>query len=472
MKNKWWFFGLRAALGIVFIIASISKLTAQSQFINEVAGYGLLTPTMARLYGLALPWAELVAGVSLIFGMFSRPALILSLLMTFSFTVANIFAMYQGNLEDCGCFGQLIPLSHTASLIVDSLVMLIAGFLLFFRNKIPIIGISGLLSKLSFTGSKILEYSMKNVSEFVLLAAVVLATGLPLSLGNTISPIYNELDSSLAQNKPVFLYFYLEGCGECEKQKEIIDELEQKYYRAIGFIGVDFEEEASVAVDFEVTRVPAIVIINSKTDTDYQVLQLFTTLTSEDVLQRALYDQLGAYICSEFKPIAEFAASPLSGDVPVEVKFTDSSLGDIQSWAWDFDNDGNIDSNIQHPTHVFREPGNYSVSLTVNGHCGPSTTIKERYLQLIFTGCEADFIAETTEIDGPSLIKFFDKSKGDIVSWEWDFDNDGIIDSTDRNPLHTYDENGEYTVTLTVKTADCDDTTTKKNYIRVTGCRG
>lgn len=34
--------------------------------------------------------------------------------------------------------------------------------------------------------------------------------------------------------------------------------------------------------------------------------------------------------------------------------------------------------------------------------------------------------------------------------WEWDLDGDYITDSTDRNPTWTYDEEGEYDITLTV----------------------
>ncbi|MFC1971465.1 DoxX family protein [Chloroflexota bacterium] len=138
MKTKWWLFGLRVGLGIVFIVASISKLPLQSQFINEVAGYGLLPPTMARIYGLALPWVELAAGCSLILGIFTTLALVFSILMTVSFIVANIYALYQGVGESCGCFGQLIPLSHTTSLITDILMILTVVVLLLLHNKMTL----------------------------------------------------------------------------------------------------------------------------------------------------------------------------------------------------------------------------------------------------------------------------------------------------------------------------------------------
>jgi PKD repeat protein/C1A family cysteine protease len=47
-------------------------------------------------------------------------------------------------------------------------------------------------------------------------------------------------------------------------------------------------------------------------------------------------------------------------------------------------------------------------------------------------------------------IEFADTSEGDVVLWNWDFDGDGIIDSTDNDPEWEYTQEGEYEVTLKV----------------------
>lgn len=60
-------------------------------------------------------------------------------------------------------------------------------------------------------------------------------------------------------------------------------------------------------------------------------------------------------------------------------------------------------------------------------------------------------------------------STHDIISWQWDFDNNGIIDSDDKDPEWTFNEPGEYTVSLTVSDGTQDYTETKNNYITVTG---
>lgn len=62
----------------------------------------------------------------------------------------------------------------------------------------------------------------------------------------------------------------------------------------------------------------------------------------------------------------------------------------------------------------------------------------------------ADFVADTTYGPVPLLVNFTDLSIGNINSWQWDFDNDGIVDSEDQNPAYTYTETGTYSVKLTI----------------------
>ena len=75
--------------------------------------------------------------------------------------------------------------------------------------------------------------------------------------------------------------------------------------------------------------------------------------------------------------------------------------------------------------------------------------------------------------NGPTTVQFTDQSTGEITKWEWDFNGDGIIDSTYYEPIeasHSYNKNGDYTVSLTITGPGGVDTMTKENYISVTGC--
>ena len=61
-KIQCWLVSFETILGLVFGVASISKLPVQSQFINDVAGYSLLPHNLSPFYGATLPQIELPAG--------------------------------------------------------------------------------------------------------------------------------------------------------------------------------------------------------------------------------------------------------------------------------------------------------------------------------------------------------------------------------------------------------------------------
>jgi PKD repeat protein len=187
---------------------------------------------------------------------------------------------------------------------------------------------------------------------------------------------------------------------------------------------------------------------------------------------------LGSLVgCGPAPPEAEFTADSTTGYAPEGVQFTDLSQGNVSTWQWDFDNDGVVDSTLQNPKYTYSNPGNYTVSLTVVGPDGNDTEVKVDYL--LFTSCPrfADFIADPTEMSGRNSIQFTDlsvtdASTGNVISWAWDFNSDGRIDSDEQNPTYTYTRNGLYSVTLTVITPECEDTLTRHEYIRITGCSG
>lgn len=79
-------------------------------------------------------------------------------------------------------------------------------------------------------------------------------------------------------------------------------------------------------------------------------------------------------------PIADFTANVTSGDAPLVVAFTDASTGSPTSWAWDFENDGVIDSTEQSPVHTYTAPGTYTVNLTVTNDAGSDSAAKTGYI--------------------------------------------------------------------------------------------
>jgi PKD repeat protein len=79
-----------------------------------------------------------------------------------------------------------------------------------------------------------------------------------------------------------------------------------------------------------------------------------------------------------------------------------------------------------------------------------------------------DFSSSSTSIELGSPINFNDTSNGHPTAWAWDFNNDGITDSSQQNPSKTYDAVGTYSVNLRATVdANTSSTTTKVNYINV-----
>ena len=87
----------------------------------------------------------------------------------------------------------------------------------------------------------------------------------------------------------------------------------------------------------------------------------------------------------------------------------------------------------------------------------------------VYTPVTANFAANITAGNLPLSVQFTDLSSGsDISSRAWDFNNDGVTDSTETNPLRIFDTPGRYTVNLTVSNAFSVDSEVKTNYIQVT----
>ena len=85
----------------------------------------------------------------------------------------------------------------------------------------------------------------------------------------------------------------------------------------------------------------------------------------------------------------------------------------------------------------------------------------------------ANFEAEPTSGQVPLTVQFTDLSSGEnIESWEWDFDNDGTVDSYEQNPEYTYQDTGSYTVKLTIQYFTIEDGFIRTNYIHVTDGQG
>ncbi len=152
-------------------------------------------------------------------------------------------------------------------------------------------------------------------------------------------------------------------------------------------------------------------------------------------------------------PTASFTVNPTSGIAgQTNFQFTDTSTGSVTSRLWTF-GDG-ITANVANPTHIFANPGVYTVTLTATNSSGSttSTTNINVTAPVPATPNVNPSFTFTPANPGPGdVISFTDTSTGSPTSWAWDF-GDGVT-STEQNPRHAYAYASQYTVTLSVRNA-------------------
>ncbi|HEY3227861.1 MAG TPA: PKD domain-containing protein, partial [Roseiflexaceae bacterium] len=177
--------------------------------------------------------------------------------------------------------------------------------------------------------------------------------------------------------------------------------------------------------------------INNPTSTKQNVNSTtgLVVLASDQSSRRYMhnYDPLGSG--PPPPPTADFSGTPTSGTAPLTVNFSDASSGSPTSWAWDFDNNGVTDSTAQNPSFIYNNPGTYTVKLTVANTNGSNTKTRTNYITVNSAGGPtADFSAMPTSGTAPLTVNFSDLSSGNPTSWAWDFDNNGVTDSTAQDP--------------------------------------
>jgi len=170
-------------------------------------------------------------------------------------------------------------------------------------------------------------------------------------------------------------------------------------------------------------------------------------------------------------PVAAFTADTVRGGAPMEVTFTDQSLGNPTSWTWYF-GDGKT-TYERNPTHTYTGTGTYTVTLRVINAMGIDFEQKARYITVtdeevpvvVTNPPVAAFSADVVSGNAPLEVAFTDESTNTPTSWVWNF-GDGTT-ASEENPVHVYSQPGTYTVSLQVKNADGTDTEMKSGYITV-----
>ena len=139
------------------------------------------------------------------------------------------------------------------------------------------------------------------------------------------------------------------------------------------------------------------------------------TLTVTDPVHGMVAEVKPNYITIDPPPVAALAAQPTIGAAPLTVQFTDTTFSVVdrlvrrdQTWAWDFENDGTVDSTVANPTFTYTAPGSYSIRLDVSNVGGSDTVTRMGYI---------DVVSGTANADSPEILEYqFNEHRGTAVA--------------------------------------------------------
>ena len=151
---------------------------------------------------------------------------------------------------------------------------------------------------------------------------------------------------------------------------------------------------------------------------------------------------------------ASISYSPKCGSFPLTVQFTDNSTDSPDDFYWTFWYKNGTYVNIDHersPVFTYPEPGTYRVRLAPTNLQG-NWDIQD--FEVTLTDCLlANFTANQTRGYYPFTVNFTDTStpQTSVDTRSWNFD--GLTHGSGVNEIHTFNEKGNYNVTLTVTNA-------------------
>jgi len=98
----------RIGAGQVFIFAGLIKVGDPQGVADSIGAFGVVeNETLIALAAHMMPWAEIIAGLLLVTGLFTRASATVILLMLAGFAALIFDALNKEKSLECGCFGDI-----------------------------------------------------------------------------------------------------------------------------------------------------------------------------------------------------------------------------------------------------------------------------------------------------------------------------------------------------------------------------
>jgi uncharacterized membrane protein YphA (DoxX/SURF4 family) len=136
-NNRFVVLSFRLILSFFFLVSAYGKLVDIERYsVDAVYNFGILPMVLARPFGLAMPFIELLCGMGMLFGVFTRLSALGIGLMSLSFFIAKAIVLSQGRTIDCGCFGAVIDTLASVTIFLDLPMMFFAMIVIWAPSEV------------------------------------------------------------------------------------------------------------------------------------------------------------------------------------------------------------------------------------------------------------------------------------------------------------------------------------------------
>lgn len=155
-------------------------------------------------------------------------------------------------------------------------------------------------------------------------------------------------------------------------------------------------------------------------------------------------------------PILLFSNGPALVNTQTSFTVAAGNVPPNPTYVWDFNDDGVADVSNATGTasHVFTSTGTFPVSVTLTDNQGCSVTSSRGVVVTLPTGgssAVADFSSNVSCQGTPTTFTNLSQNVPADATFEWDFNNDGVVDNTSSgNPQFTYAAPGLFTCLLRI----------------------
>ncbi len=116
LQHPWVGLCARIILGLVFISAALPKIADPPGFAKAIWAYGLFPAWCLNPLALCLPWLELLCGLALLVGWWTRATSLWMAGLLLTFVLALSINLARHHPVDCGCFGGSAPKTEVEKL--------------------------------------------------------------------------------------------------------------------------------------------------------------------------------------------------------------------------------------------------------------------------------------------------------------------------------------------------------------------